>query len=163
MKKHIVVVLLLLGQLGLAQELTTYYLIRHAEKNRSDSSNRDPHLNAVGLERAENWSKILQSVPFDVIYATPYHRTKETAQPIAAAKNLPIELYHPGDLHTPAFTTRNKGKIILVVGHSNTTAALANKLLGKERYPQIDDRTNGNLYILQVSPIGVSCQLLSIE
>jgi len=51
----------------------------------------------------------------------------------------------------------------LVVGHSNTTPALANKILGREEYPQIDDLTNGNLYILKVSSQGVTSQLLSIE
>ena len=80
MKKYFIVTLLLIGQIGLAQELTTYYLIRHAEKERIDPSNRDPHLTAVGQERSENWQKIFKEVSFDMIYSTPYHRTRETRE-----------------------------------------------------------------------------------
>ncbi len=57
MKKSIVIVLLMFGHFGLAQDITTYYLIRHAEKERTNPSNRDPHLTAIGQERAENWQK----------------------------------------------------------------------------------------------------------
>lgn len=163
MKKYFIVTLLLIGQIGLAQELTTYYLIRHAEKERIDPSNRDPHLTAVGQERSENWQKIFKEVSFDMIYSTPYHRTRETAQPTATAKELTVEMYDPRDLYNASFREKNVGKTVLVVGHSNTTPALANKILGREEFPQIDDHTNGNLYILLVTSQGVSSQLLSIE
>ena len=163
MRKYIVIALLLLGQIGIAQEVTTYYLIRHAEKDRTDPSNRDPHLTVAGQERAEKWQNVFNAVPFDIVYSTPYHRTRETAQPTASAKQLLVESYDPRDLYNASFKEKNKGKIVLVVGHSNTTPALANKILGREEYPQIDDRNNGNLYIIQVSPQGVTSQLLSIE
>ena len=163
MRKYIVIALMLLGQISIAQEVTTYYLIRHAEKDRTDPSNRNPHLTEEGRERAENWQNVFNAVPFDRIYSTPYHRTRETAQPTANAKQLLVENYDPRDLYNTSFKEKNKGKIVLVVGHSNTTPALANKILGREEYPQIDDRNNGNLYIIQVSPHGVTSQLLSIE
>lgn len=163
MKKSIVIVLLMFGHFGLAQDITTYYLIRHAEKERTNPSNRDPHLTAIGQERAENWQKIFKEVSFDMIYSTPYHRTRETAQPTATAKELTVEMYDPRDLYNASFREKNVGKTVLVVGHSNTTPALANKILGREEFPQIDDRTNGNLYILLVTYQGVSSQLLSIE
>ena len=163
MKKYIVFALILLGQIGIAQEVTTYYLIRHAEKDRTDPSNRDPHLTVAGQERAENWQNVFNAVPFDRIYSTPYHRTRETAQPTATAKQLLVENYDPSDLYNASFQEKNNGKIVLVVGHSNTTPALANKILGREEYPQINDHNNGNLYIIQVSADGVTSQLLSIE
>ena len=163
MKKIFVLFLLLLGPIGIAQEVTTYYLIRHAEKVRTDKTNRDPHLTVEGQQRAQSWSNILAEVPFDKVFSTPYHRTKETAQPLAMAKNLPITLYNPRSLYDAEFQEQSKGKIVLVVGHSNTTPALANKIIGQEKYPQIDDDKNGNLYILQVSPQGVTSQLLLIE
>ena len=49
---------------------TTYYLIRHAEKDRTDKTNRDPHLTESGNQRAENWAKILKEVKFDLVYST---------------------------------------------------------------------------------------------
>jgi len=163
LKKVFVLIFLSISSIGLGQEISTYYLIRHAEKVRTDKTDRDPHLTQVGQERAENWSKILKEVPFDIVYSTSYHRTKETAQPLAMAKNLPITLYNPRTLYDAEFQEQSKGKIVLVVGHSNTTPALANKIIGQEKYPQIDDDKNGNLYILQVSPQGVTSQLLLIE
>lgn len=154
---------MLMGQVLVAQEVTTYYLIRHAEKERTDPSNRDPHLTIEGKKRAENWQNIFKKVPFDIVYSTPYHRTRETAQPTAISKQLTVESYDPRNLYNTSFIEKNEGKIVLVVGHSNTTPALANKILGREEYLQIDDHINGNLYILQVSPKGVTSQLLSIE
>ena len=163
MRKYIVIALLMMGQIGVAQEITTYYLIRHAEKERTDPSNRDPHLTLEGKKRAENWQNIFKKVPFYIVYSTPYHRTRETAQPTASAQQLVVESYDTRNLYNASFKEKNEGKIVLVVGHSNTTPALANKILGREEYPQIDDRTNGNLYILQVSSQGVTSQLLLIE
>ena len=163
MRKYFIIAMILIGQIGVSQEITTYYLIRHAEKERTDSSNRDPHLTTEGKERAHNWRNIFKEVPFDIVYSTPYHRTRETAQPIASAQQLDVESYDPRNLYNASFKEKNEGKNVLVVGHSNTTPALANKILGREEYPQIDDRINGNLYILQVSLQGVTSQLLSIE
>lgn len=163
MKQYVVIALLLIGQMSLAQEVTTYYLIRHAEKERNDPADRNPHLTATGLERAGNWQEVLKNIPFDLVYSTPYHRTKETALPTAKARNLKVLDYDPRQLYNADFKEKNNGKIIFVVGHSNTTPALANKILGHKKYPQIDDRTNGNLYILQVTDQGVTSQLLSIE
>lgn len=91
--------LLLLIFLGLgqnacdSQETSTYYLIRHAEKDRTDPTNKNPHLTEAGHERALKWKKVLSSIEFDHIYSTDYHRTIETVTPIAEAQNLDIEFY----------------------------------------------------------------------
>lgn len=146
-----------------SQEVTTYYLIRHAEKETADPNNRNPHLTTIGMQRAHEWKTILKAVPFDKIYSTSYFRTQETAAPIAVERKLPIEAYDPRKLYTDSFKKRNLGKTILVVGHSNTTPVLANKILGKETYPQIDDSIHGNLYLLQVIDGKVTHQLLNIE
>ena len=79
---------------------TTYYLIRHAEKDRNDETNSDPHLNEDGLERAENWSKVFEHIDFDAVFSTEYHRTIETATPTANSKNLEISFYDPRHLYS---------------------------------------------------------------
>lgn len=145
------------------QEITTYYLIRHAEKDLSDKSNRNPHLTEVGQERALAWEKYFKEVDFDAVFSTNYHRTKETATPTAEDHNLPIEAYDPRDLYNAAFKAATQGKTVLVVGHSNTTPFLANKILGEETFTSIDERIHGNLYLLQLFGDHVSCQLLSLE
>ena len=63
MRKYIVIALLMTGQIVVAQEITTYYLIRHAEKERTDPSNRDPHLTLEGKTRRE-LAKYIQESPF---------------------------------------------------------------------------------------------------
>ena len=40
-----------------SDKTTTYYLIRHAEKDRTNNTNINPNLNSDGLLRAEKWAK----------------------------------------------------------------------------------------------------------
>jgi len=142
---------------------STYYFIRHAEKDRSDSSNKNPHLIEKGKQRAEQWSNVLKNITFDAIYSTNYHRTIETAQPTAVKNNLKIEFYNPKELDIQEFLNKTKGKSVLVVGHSNTTPEFVNKLLGEEKYQHIDDSNNANLYIVTVSGDAISDTLLLVE
>jgi 2,3-bisphosphoglycerate-dependent phosphoglycerate mutase len=145
-------------------ETTTYYFIRHAEKDRSDASNKDPHLMQKGVFRAAKWSYILEHVKFDAVYSTNYSRTKQTAQPTAEKNNLEISIYDPDSLNSEDFIRDTKGKSVLVVGHSNTTPAFVNLVIGKEKYEDIDDNNNSNLYIVTISSSGgVSDSLLIIE
>lgn len=144
---------------------TTIYLIRHAEKDRSDKSNRNPHLTEKGKARALKWAEVLKNVSFDAVYSTDYHRTKETATPTLTQSNLKgLQMYDPRDLDIDAFLKANKGKKVLVVGHSNTTPEFVNAILGKKKYEWIDDSNNGNLYIVTISTSGErSSQVLYIN
>ena len=144
---------------------TTIYLIRHAEKDRSDKSNRNPHLTEKGNARALKWAEVLKNVSFDAVYSTDYHRTKETATPTLKQSNLKgLQMYDPRDLDIDTFLKENKGKTVLVVGHSNTTPYVTNDLLGKQLYKEIADTNNGNLYIVTISASGErSSQLLYIN
>lgn len=146
-----------------AQEVTTYYFIRHAEKLRIDKTDRNPRLNQEGVKRAEGWKDVFSTVKFDAIYSTDYNRTKLTAEPTAKSQNLPILLYNPRNMYSESFQFNTKGKTILVVGHSNTTNAFANKVLGEKKYPQIDDSNNSNLYIVTVIDGKASSVLLKIN
>lgn len=135
-------------------ETTTYYFIRHAEKNRSDAKNKNPHLIQKGILRAAKWSLVLEHVKFDAIYSTDYNRTKETAQPTAEKNGLEVTIYDPRKLNSEEFSSNSKGKTVLVVGHSNTTPMFVNAVLGKEKYESIDDNNNANLYIVTISANG---------
>ena len=145
------------------ENTTTYYLIRHAEKDQSDKTNRDPHLIEKGVKRAENWSNVLKNVKFDMVFSTNYNRTKETAKPTAAANNLEVSFYDPRDLKIEEFMTKTKGKTVLVVGHSNTTPMFTNALLGEEKYGLIAEDNNSNIYIVTVSGGTKSSTVLVID
>lgn len=142
---------------------STYYFIRHAEKDRSDSSNKDPHLTDIGHLRAANWSKILGEVKFDAVYSTDYHRTRETAQPTATKNGHDVTLYDPKNIDTKSFLEETKGKTVLVVGHSNTTPDFVNEVIGDKKYKEIDDSNNGNLYIVNITGEVITDQLLVIN
>ncbi|MCC1484825.1 SixA phosphatase family protein [Winogradskyella immobilis] len=170
MKKLTVLLFVLLFALNInAQQdqsnenTSTYYLIRHAEKDRNDKTNRDPHLIEKGVKRAENWSNVLKNVKFDMVFSTNYNRTKETAKPTAVANNLEVSFYDPRDLKIEEFMTKTKGKTVLVVGHSNTTPMFTNALIGEEKYRPIADDNNSNIYIVTVSGSTKSSTVLVID
>lgn len=142
---------------------TVFYLIRHAEKDRTNPNNEDPHLNDAGLERAEKWKTELEDIEFDAIYSTDFHRTRETAAPLARHNNLDITLYDPAVMSDPNFIKENQGKTVLIVGHSNTTPMFANAILGKEKYPHMQDNNNEDLYIVTIENGRKTSQLRKVN
>jgi broad specificity phosphatase PhoE len=130
---------------------TTYYLIRHAEKDRTDKTNRNPNLNEQGINRAEKWMNYFKDIELNAVYSTNYKRTIQTAKPISESKKLEIKNYEPSRMYDAIFQNTTKGKTILVVGHSNTTPAFVNKILGKRKYEDINDNDNSSLYIVTIA------------
>jgi broad specificity phosphatase PhoE len=129
--------------------VTTFYFIRHAEKDRSDPEDIDPELNQRGLGRAMHWAEILKEVPLNAIYTTDFERTSMTAAPAAIKQDITVQYYDPDEVDIEQFLTDNLGNNVLVVGHSNSTPAFVNKIIGQEKYGQMDDYDNGSLFIVQ--------------
>ncbi|MFH6770100.1 phosphoglycerate mutase family protein [Gaetbulibacter aquiaggeris] len=148
---------------NVSKKVSTYYFIRHAEKDRSDPTNENPHLTDIGNQRAQHWNEVFKNINFDVVYSTNYNRTKETAQPTASKNNLDLVLYDPKTIDISKFLKVTEGKTILVVGHSNTTPDLVNRILGNKKYDDIDDSNNSNLYVVTVSGDHISDNLLYIN
>ncbi len=140
--------------------VSTYYLIRHAEKDRSDSENVDPELNQAGLGRAMHWAEILTDVPLDAIYSTDFQRTAMTAAPTAVKNDISVQYYEPENLNIEQFKEDNLGKNVLVVGHSDTTTQFVNQLIGEKKYDQMEDDDNGSLFIVQLINDKVTSQRL---
>ncbi|MBT8297169.1 MAG: histidine phosphatase family protein [Maribacter sp.] len=130
--------------------VTTYYFIRHAEKDRTDPENVDPELTQEGLGRAMHWAEIMNDVAIDAIYTTDYERTQMTAAPIAVKKNLTVQIYDPSTIDIAQFKAENLNKKVFVVGHSNSTPDFVNKMIGEEKYGHIDDHENGSLFIVEI-------------
>ena len=164
MKKLILIcTFLFISSVCYSQEATTYYFIRHAEKSLIDKTDKNPKLNYDGVKRADAWKEVFSNVKLDAVYSTDYNRTQLTAKPTADSKNLPILLYNPKDMYSASFQDKTKGKTVLVVGHSNTTNVFANKVLGIEKYNQMNDDNNSNLYIVTVIGEKASSILLKID
>lgn len=130
--------------------ISTFYLIRHAEKDRTDPKNSDPELNQDGLGRAIRWAEVFDPIELDVIYSTNYKRTSMTAAPTSIKKDINVTYYDPNEIDVETFKEENLSKDVLIVGHSNTTPVMANKLLGYEKYEQMDDTDNGSLFIIRI-------------
>ena len=133
-----------------SDKTTTYYLIRHAEKDRTNTTNKNPNLNSDGVIRAEKWAKNFENIKLDAVYSTDYNRTQQTAAPTAKSKGLIVQSYNPSKMYDSIFKKNTKGKTILVVGHSNTTPVFANAILGQKKYKNMADNDNASLYIVTV-------------
>lgn len=100
------------------EDLTTIYLVRHAEKAGTDMD-ENPPLTPLGKERAEQLVKELELDTVQVLYSTDYIRTKNTLKPLAEKYNLPIKIYEAHQYQQLAKTIKenHQGETVIVVGH----------------------------------------------
>ena len=146
-----------------SQECSEFFLVRHAEKDRSKTENKNPKLNQKGKERSLKWAEVFKNIELDKIYSTNYYRTIETVTPISKKLNLDITLYSLSKINYKNFISKNIGNKVLVVGHSNTIPGFVNSLINEKVYDQINDLNNSNLYIVTICNGVVKHNLLYIE
>jgi broad specificity phosphatase PhoE len=141
-----------------SQATTTIIFVRHAEKALAPPD--DPALSEAGKRRVAELTRQLRDADvvagIDAIYSTPFRRTQETAQPIADALDLPINTYDPSDTEAVLETIlkKHKGKIILVVGHSNTVPVLIANLGASKKVPPIQEDEYDNIYLISIPWFG---------
>ena len=121
----------------------------------------DPGLTPAGRRRVAELTRQLVDADVvagvDAVYSTPYRRTMETAQPLAERLGLPVLQYEPVDDYEPVLdrmVAEHKGKIILVVGHSNTLPALIGNMGASKKVPVIADDEYDNIYIISIPWFG---------
>ncbi|MEX0975821.1 MAG: phosphoglycerate mutase family protein [Woeseia sp.] len=163
-RRQIQVILLYVAiAIGLAwffesQATTTIIFVRHAEKERVPPD--DPDLSEAGQRRVAELTRQLVDADVvagvDAIYSTPYKRTLQTAQPLADALDLPVQRYdpHDNDAVLETILANHKGKIILVVGHSDTVPGLIADLGASKNVPAIADTEYDNIYIVSIPWFG---------
>jgi len=141
-----------------SQATTTIIFVRHAEKAALPES--DPGLSEAGKRRVAELTRQLVDADvvagIDAVFATAFQRTQETATPIADALDLPINTYDAADTETVLNTILrdHKGKIILVVGHSNTVPELIANLGASKNVPPIAEDEYDNIYIISIPWFG---------
>ncbi len=149
--------------LGLAwffelQATTTIIFIRHAEQALEPAD--DPSLNDAGRRRVAELTRQMIDADvvagIDAIYSTPFRRTQETVQGVADALDLPVNIYSPDDNEAVLKTIlkSHKGKIILVVGHSNTVPTLIADLGASKKVPPINASEFDNIYVVSIPWFG---------
>ena len=157
-RRNSVLLLLLLLASGFtyaaaAQETSkTIVLVRHAEKDTSPAADpEDPDLTPEGKQRAERLWKLVKRYKPGALYSTDYRRTRDTLAEVARRRHLDVKTYDarkPADL--VAGINSSPVKRFVVVGHSNTIPALANLLLKKELFKQLDDSEYGAIWVIKL-------------
>ncbi len=141
-----------------SQATTTVIFVRHAEKAAVPED--DPSLSEAGQRRAAELKRQLVDADvvagIDAVYATPFRRAEETARPIAEALELPLNSYDANNTESimEDIVRKHKGKIVLVVGHSNTLPALIGNMGASKKVPPIDEDEYDNIYIVSIPWFG---------
>ena len=154
MKKQLFIVLLaMIGICKLSAQKTTYFLVRHAEKDTSIAGatmmQANPPLSEKGIARANRLASILKNEPVDYIFSTNFLRTISTVKPLAAIKGQTVFTYVPDKGNAFADSIQQApfiGKTILIVGHSNTIPPLVNALIKNKKYPNLNDNEYSFMY-----------------
>ena len=141
-----------------SQATTTIIFVRHAEQTSHDDA--DPSLSDAGKRRVAELTRQLADADvvagIDAIYSTSYKRSTETVQPLADRLDLPINIYDAADTEAVLGTIlkTHKGKIIVVVGHSNTVPVLIANLGASKNVPTIARGEFDNIYIITIPWFG---------
>lgn len=135
-----------------AQGRKTILLVRHAEKDTSTFANQnDPALTKIGSERAARLAKKLRKYKVGAVYSTNFQRTLNTARPTAERRGVTVQTYDakkPDELLDQIM--KSKTKRFLIVGHSNTIPDLANKIVKKEVFSDLNDEEYGVIYLIKL-------------
>jgi len=141
---------LILGA-GCASTAPSILVVRHADRE----PGRDPDLNAAGRARAEALVEPARRAGVVAVYHTQYKRTKQTAEPVALALNIPmvqVDVASNGEIEYADAILRSiaahyPGKPVLVVSHSNTIPFLLRKL-GVAAPREIPDAEYGTIFVV---------------
>jgi broad specificity phosphatase PhoE len=141
-----------------SQATTTIIFVRHAEKvlNAGDDQTLSPEGQRRAAELARQMVDADVVAGVDALYATRFKRTRETVEPLASALNLDINEYDADDTEEVLKTIlrAHKGKIILVVGHSDTLPVLIANLGASKNVPPIADNEYDNIYLVSIPWFG---------
>jgi broad specificity phosphatase PhoE len=166
MRKPILAILFFLSCLIYASsataQVTTVYLVRHAEKDMADPNIKDPGLNGLGLQRATDLDKLMSDKNLAEVFSTNTRRTLMTAMPLTNRLKKSAVIYDPSETKLLANKIQKnyKGKTILVVGHSNTLLPLIKALGGYPSINEIKDDDYRNLFKLIINGADVKTEEL---
>ena len=165
MKKLLFILLVSICSNSWAQEskITTFILVRHAKKDLTQSTN-DPDLSAVGKARVTKLVELFRSTQIDAIYSTEFKRTRQTVEPLAQDRSIPVMSYQPVvKTDIDLMLQKHVGQTILVSGHSNTVPTMVNYLIGEDKYKTFDDADYGNVIIVSVIERGKNTKVVWMQ
>jgi phosphohistidine phosphatase SixA len=128
-------------------QVITVVIVRHAER-------ANDVLTEDGEKRAETLARLLSNSGVSAIFSTNYTRTIETANNTAERLGIPIQFYTLPQEVSDLIKSEYAGKVVLVVGHSNTVPQTI-QALGVSSAPQISGEFN-NLFIVTIRHDGIA-------
>lgn len=166
MKKTLLLFVLMVLVLGETSAqtgtMTTFILVRHAEK--ANDGTDDPDLKPEGLERAGKFAALFKNTAVDAVYSTRYKRTRNTVAPLAQEKGLTVQVYETVKPEViDAMISSHAGGTVVIGGHSNTIPQIANLLTGKDAYKTFPDTDYGNILIISVLERGKAAEVTWIN
>lgn len=133
-----------------AEEVTTIYIVRHAEKDDIKTGEKDPpgpELTEEGKTRAIALAVIMKDAGVKAIYVNEYLRTRRTAEETASKTGAPVfEINDPTETVKHALKNYH-GKTILIVGRTITVDDLGRAL--KVRIPTLRDTQYDRMFIVR--------------
>ncbi len=139
----------LVGLVHAAAAQSTIFLVRHAEKAEGAPGSgeaKDPGLSETGRARAESLATVLKDAGISAIFATEYQRTQQTAEPLAHAIQLDVNLVPAKETAMLVSKLKETQGNALVVGHSNTIPDIL-KALGATVVYSLDEGDYDNLFV----------------
>jgi broad specificity phosphatase PhoE len=128
-------------------QVITVVIVRHAERA-NDALTED------GEKRAETLARLLSNTGVSAIFSTNTTRTIETVNNTAERLGITIQFYNSIQEVADLIKSEYVGKVVLVVGHSDTVPQTVNAL-GVSSAPQIANEFN-NLFIVTIRPDGIA-------
>ena len=111
----------------------------------------DPELSEAGKSRAAALAALLKDAKITAIFTTQYKRTRDTAQPLAAATGVAATAIDSKDAASLIEKVKASAGNVLVVGHSNTVPDLI-KGLGVAEPVSIAEDEFDNLFVVIRGP-----------
>lgn len=123
---------------------TTVMLLRHADRDGSLDA-----LSPAGLVRAQELVHVLEKAGLQAIIRSEFTRTQQTAAPLAMATGLTPIVIAASDIQAVVdeIHSNQRGRRVLVVGHSNTMPSIIAGL-GGPTLPDINENEFDNLFVM---------------
>lgn len=135
---------------------TTIYIVRHAEKDTSNSKNSDPGLNNEGKERVKALNKFLKKETISAVFSTNYKRTIQTVAPVAQRNGLPLKTYEANEPMKIVQLIKSEflNHKTLIVGHSNTILELIKAFGVTPPFNKLNDNDYDLIFMITINKTG---------
>ena len=128
-------------------QATQVWIVRHAEKDKSNTQDNDSNLSEEGRIRAGDLAEYLKKIKFDVAFSTPYKRTHQTLDSLIIQKVID---YKDAKSLVDSIKKNYEGKTVIVAGHSNTVLELIEAFGGKRPKEMLTDDDYDYIFHLTV-------------